>query len=51
MSRTFITAAVVIAILLHALITLRGRTQWRHFLALNALIAPQITLCPSVPPP
>jgi hypothetical protein len=28
-----------IAILLHALITLRDRTRWRHFLALNALSA------------
>jgi mannosyltransferase len=30
---------VNIAILLHALITLRDRRRWRHFLALNALIA------------
>ena len=30
---------VNLAILLHAALTLRGRERWRHFLALNALIA------------
>ncbi len=33
----YYTYMVVIAILLHAAITLRGRDRWKHFLALNAL--------------
>ncbi|MBN1202962.1 MAG: glycosyltransferase family 39 protein [Anaerolineae bacterium] len=38
---------VNLAILVHALITLRGRTGWRHFIALNALVG--LAFLPWVP--
>ncbi|MBN1966881.1 MAG: glycosyltransferase family 39 protein, partial [Anaerolineae bacterium] len=38
---------VNLAILVHALVTLRGRDRWRHFAALNALIA--LAFLPWVP--
>lgn len=34
----YYTYMVVVAIVLHALITLRGREPWRHFIAINAVV-------------
>jgi len=35
----YYAGTIVLACVLHALVTLRGRDRWRHFLALNGLIA------------